>query len=115
MSALTVADTIASYFGGPYDPDTHSYRTPQLVVPNVAMGVVRRARPKRVDNTDFYLGAAGAPTGCIIYVLVTPGQETREGLGGSLYGLKRVRHDVTMDCLIRSEAPYAEDTQDALY
>lgn len=115
MSAATVADTIATYFGGPYDPATHTYRTPQLTVPGVAMGTVRRAKPKRMDSADFFLGAVGVLVGCQMYVLVTPGVESREGLGGSLYGLKKVRHDVTMDCLIRSDSPYAEDAQDALY
>lgn len=115
MTAATVADTISTYFGGRYDPATRSYRTPQMTVPGVAMGAVRRARPKRLDNADFFLGATGVGVGFQTYVLLAPGEESREGLGGSLYGLKRVRHNVTMDCLIRCESPYAEDAQDALY
>lgn len=115
MSAATVADQIARFFGGPYDTVTHTYRSPQLVVPGVTMGAVRRAKPKRFDAADYFLGAVGATIGCQIYVLLTPGLESREGFGGALYGLKRIRHDVTMDCLLRCESPYAEDAQDALY
>lgn len=115
MSAASVADALCTFFGGDFDYTSRTYRTPQLSVPGVAMGVVRRGRPKRFDNNDFYLGQVGAPTGCMMYVLLNPGDEIREAYGGSLYGLKRVRHDVTMDVLIRSESAYAEDVQDAEY
>jgi hypothetical protein len=115
VPATTVADTIARFFAGPYDAGTRTYRTPQMTVPGVAMGVLRRARPKRVDQADFYLGATGATVGFMIYILLSPGDEPRVGLGGARYGLKNIRHEVTMDCLLRSDSPYAEDTQDALY
>lgn len=115
MPATTVAHGLATFFGGSYDAGTRTYRTPQLTVPGVAMGVLRRARPKRVDQADFYLGATGATTGCMIYLLLSPGEESRVGLGGARYGLKHIQHEVTMDCLLRSTAEYAEDTQDALY
>lgn len=110
-----MANQLCIFFGGAYDAATHTYRTPQLTVPGVAMGAVRRAFPKRMDNADFYLGAVGAPTGCQIVILLSPGEDFRVGFGGALYGLKKIRHDVTMDVLVHSEASYAEDVQDALY
>lgn len=115
MTAATVVDQIAQYFGGPYDPNRRSYRTPQLSVPGVVMGTVRRAKPKRWDNNDFYLGAVGQPIGCALMFFLTPGIESREGFGGETAGLKKVSHSIDLYCFVRSESPYAEDVQDALY
>lgn len=113
MSVASVTEALCSYFGGRYDPLTRTYRQPQLTVPGLTMGAVRRGKAKRLDLAEFTLGIVGATTGCIMWISLTPGEETREGYGGSVAGLKKIRHDVVMDCAIRSESSYAEDVRDA--
>lgn len=115
MSAATVCDAICKYFAGSYDPTTRTYHSPQIYVPGLTVGAIRRARPKRLDDADYFLGQPGSPVGCQIYIRALSGQESRDGLGGPTTGLKRVRHNVVMDCMLRSDSRYAEDTQDALY
>lgn len=115
MPAASIVNQLCTYFGGPYDPNSHSYRSPQLVVPGMAMGATRRAKPKRFDAADYTLGAVGADIGCALYIFLTPGDESREGIGGATGGLKKVRHFVWMDFLIRSTSAYAEDVQDVMY
>lgn len=115
MTAVSVVNQLCVYFGGAYDWKSHSYRTPALSVPGLTMGAVRRAKPKRFDQADYFLGAAGTGIGCQMFFFLKPGVESRVGFGGATAGLKRVSHSVEMLCLIRSSAPYAEDVQDALY
>lgn len=115
MSATSVLNQLCVYFGGPYDAGTHTYRTPQITVPGMAVGVIRRAWAKRDDHADYYLGATGIFTGCQIVVQLDSGRESRAAVGGATSGLKHVQHDVEMHCFIRSSASYAEDTQDSTY
>lgn len=115
MSAASTADSVARYFGGSYDPVTRTYRSPQIYPQGIVVGAVRRARPKRLDAADYFLGRFGAPAGCQIYVRLFGGKEIREGFGGSIAGMKRVAHDVALHCLIRSDSGYAEDLQDGMY
>lgn len=117
MSAFSVADQICRFFGGTYDPTTHTYRSPQIYPPGVVMGAIRRARPKRLDLSDYFLGINrfGASVGCQVYVRLFGGREIREGFGGATAGMKQVRHDVVMNCMLRSDADYAEDVGDGMY
>lgn len=115
MTAVSVANQLCTYFGGAYDAGTHSYRTPQITVPGLTMGAVRRAKPKRFDQADYFLGAPGTGLGCQIFIFIKPGSESREGFGGATAGLKKVSHSVEMFGLIRSSAAYAEDVEDALH
>lgn len=115
MSAASTSDQIARYFGGQYDPVTHTYRSPQIYPQGIIVGAIRRARPKRLDAADYFLGQFGAPVGSQIYIRLSSGREIRTGLGGSLYGEKQVRHDVTMNCLLRGDSGYPEDVQDGMY
>lgn len=110
---MGVRDGVCRWFGGPYDPNTRTYRTPQ--VPN--LGVVRRARPKREDNADFYLAApsAGAVMGSQMWVHVDSGVESRAATAGAFGGLKFVQSAVMLHVFLRSNAEYAEDAQDAFY
>lgn len=116
MSVATVADKLCQYFGGPYDVGTHTYRTPQLSVPNMDGPIVRRAGPKRDDHvTDYSLGNPGVPIGCLIEILLEGGLERRVAVAGAVSGVKQVRHNVKMYCFLRCEVDYAEDAQDASY
>ena len=107
-----VRDGICRWFGGPYDPNTRTYRTPQVE----GLGVVRRARPKREDNADFYLGApaSGALMGSQMFVHVDSGTESRAAVAGA-HGLKLLESAVILHVFMRSTAEWAEDAQDAFY
>lgn len=107
-----VRDGICRWFGGPYDPNTRTYRTPQVE----GLGAVRRARPKREDNADFYLAApsSGAIMGSQMFVHVDSGVEERAAIAGR-HGLKLLTSAVVLHVFLRSNAEWAEDAQDAFY
>lgn len=117
MSTVSVSDQVCRFLAGTYDPVTRTYRSPQISPPGVVMGAVRRQRPKRLDLSDYFLGLNrfGAAVGCQIYVRLSGGREIREGFGGATAGMKRVRHDVMMNCMLRGDADYAEDVGDGMY
>lgn len=108
-----VRDGVCRWFGGPPDPATRTYRTPQVS----HLGVVRRARPKREDNADYYLDApaSGALMGSQMWVHVDSGVETRQATAGAFGGLKFLESAVILHVFMRSHAEYAEDAQDAFY
>lgn len=115
-SAGIVADGLCTYFGGNYDPNTRTYRTPQITVPNLDGPILRRAGPNRDDHdTDYGLGAPGVPVGCLIMVLLEHGTEQRVAVAGATSGLKHVTWTARMHCFLRSAAPAAEDMQDVTY
>lgn len=108
-----VRDGICRWFGGSYDPTTRTYRTPQVA----GLGVVRRARPKREDNADYYLGApsSGALMGSQMFVHVDSGVEQRAATAGAFGGLKLLESAVVLHVFMRSTTEWAEDAQDAFY
>lgn len=108
----TVHDGVCRWFGGDYDPNTRSYRTPQIE----DLGVVRRGRPKREDDADFFLAqpAAGALMGSWMWVHIDSGTEERIAVAGH-HGLKEVSSAVVLHVFLRSYAEFAEDAQDAFY
>jgi hypothetical protein len=109
MSMQSVLDGICTYFGGPYDPVTRTYRSS----PITGVGVVRRAWPKRDDHADFFNGQdPGARTGCMIVVYIPRKSESRLTVGGPHGGNKNVLYEVQLACYIRSRAASAEDAQD---
>lgn len=114
MSVQTVLDGICRYFGGDYDPQTRTYRSSPLS--KYGVGVVRRAWAKRDDHSDYFWGQApGARTGCQIVVFIPRHSEHRIALGGEHGGMKQVVYEITLNCYIRSNSPYAEDAQDDVY
>lgn len=114
MSIQSVLDGICTYFGGPYDPDTRTYRSSPLQ--SVGVGVVRRGWTTNGKLEDYFNGQdAGARTGCQIVVWIPRDSEARFALGGEHGGMKNVRYEVEMACYIRSRTPYAEDAQDDVY
>ena len=108
-----VHDQVCRWFGGAYDPNSRSYRTPQVE----GLGVVRRARPKREDDADFFLGqpAPGALIGSWLWVHVDSGTEHRVAMAGAFDGLKELESAVVLHVFLRSYAEFAEDAQDAFY
>jgi hypothetical protein len=116
VSAVNVADQVCTYFGGPYDPTTHTYRTPALSVANLDGPIVRRSVPKRDDHTtDYSLGTPGVPAGCLILVQLERGQEQRVAVAGAVSGVKHVSWSVRMHCFIRATFEFVEDLQDVCY
>ena len=108
-----VRDGVCRWFGGPYDHASRSYRTPQVQ----HLGAVRRSRPKREDNAEFYLGVptSGAIMGSQMFVHVDSGTEERHATAGAFGGLKLLRSAVVLHVFLRSNAEWAEDAQDAFY
>jgi hypothetical protein len=106
-----VRDGICRWFGGPYDHASRSYRTPQVR----HLGAVRRSRPKREDNAEFYLAEPGAIIGSQMFVHVDSGVEERAAVAGAFGGLKLLRSAVVLHVFLRSNAEWAEDAQDAFY
>jgi hypothetical protein len=108
-----VRDGVCRWFGGPYDERTRSYRTPQVEL----LGAVRRARPKSVDESDYYLGApaSGALMGSSMLVHVDSGIESRAAFAGAFGGLKFLTSSVMLHVFMRSNNDFAEDAQDAFY
>lgn len=114
--AKAVCDALCTYFGGPYDAATHTYRTPAVTVAGLDGPIFRRGSPKRDDHTsDYGLGAPGLTAGCLVLILAERGQEKRVAMAGATSGLKLVTWTVRMHCFFRSTASYAEDLQDAIY
>lgn len=112
MSVQSALDGICQYFGGSYDQQTRTYRTPQVA----GLGVVRRAYAKRDDHGDYFLGMApGARTGAQMVVTIYRSHEFRVALGGEHNGMKQRNFEVELAVFIRSRAPYAEDAQDDVY
>jgi hypothetical protein len=114
VSIQTALDGICTYFGGPYDPATRTYRSSPLA--GAGVGVVRRVWAKRDDHEDYYIGQPpGSRTGCQIVVFIPRHHEARIALGGAHSGMKQITYEVTLNCYIRSRTPYAEDAQDDVY
>jgi hypothetical protein len=112
VSVQAVLDGICQYFGGPYDPQTRTYRSS----PMVGVGVVRRAWAKRDDHRDYFHGMKpGSRTGCQIVVFIPRHSERRIALGGEHNGMKQITYEVTLNCYLRSNSPFAEDAQDDVY
>lgn len=119
MSAASIVDQLCRYFGGPYDPGTHTYRDPQLAVPGMSGPIVRRGAPKHDDHaTDYHLvnpPAAGVPIGCLMVIFAEFGDERRVAVAGAVSGVKHVSHKIRVHCFIRCLSQYSEDAQDAQY
>ncbi|MET9222315.1 hypothetical protein ABZX65_26615 [Streptomyces sp. NPDC003300] len=114
MSIQTALDGICRYFGGPYDPDTRTYRSSPLQ--SAGVGVVRRAWASDDKLPDYFHGLdAGARTGTQIIVFIPRHNEHRIALGGATNGMKQCTYEVQLCCYIRSRTPYAEDAQDDVY
>lgn len=108
-----VRDGVCCWFGGIYDPDTRSYRNPQVP----GLGVVRRSRPKVAPDTDYYLGApsSGSIAGAHMFVHLDTWTESRVAMSGAFDGLKLIQAACVLHVWLQSKAPHAEDGQDAFY
>lgn len=108
-----VRDGICCWFGGIHDPETRSYRNPQVE----GLGVVRRSRPKVMPDTDYYLGSpsSGSLAGATMLVHLDSWTEQRVAISGALDGLKLITASAVLHLFMQSKAPFAEDGQDAFY
>ncbi len=112
MSIQSVLDGICTYFGGPYDEATRTYRSS----PVAGVGVVRRGWAKRDDHADYFNGQPpGARTGSQIVVYIPRRSEARFAVAGAHGGMKNVVYEVQLCCYIRSRTEHAEDAQDDVY
>jgi len=111
VTAAAVADGVCQFFGGPYDDQTRTYRTP--TIPGV--GLVRRAWPREDNGADYFLGMPpGTATGCVIVVQITDTHDTRVALP-AVAGRRLVRYVVELHCFFLSTARMVEDCQDAVH
>lgn len=112
MTIAHIRDGIASWFGGPYDQATRSYRQPQVE----GLGVVRRSRPALDDHAEYFIGQpnTGGLVGSQMLVHVAGATEQRVAVAGTHSGLKLVTADVILAVWLRSTAA-PEDASDAFY
>lgn len=112
MSVSSALDGICRYFGGPFDQQTRTYRSPQVA----GLGVVRRAFAKRDDHADYFNGMPpGARTGSQMVVTIYRSHEFRVALAGATNGMKQRNFEVELSLFIRSRTPHAEEAQDDVY
>lgn len=107
MTVASVRHGLCTFFGGAYDADTRSYRSPQIP----GLGIVKRGFAKRINNVDYTLDEI-ADTGCMMVVQLERGNERRVAFGGATSGVKRRLHEANLHCFVRSTAAFAEDAQD---
>lgn len=106
-----ILDQICSFFGGPYVPAFHAYRTPTVA----GVAQVRRGFDKLVDFAEFFVGQpAGTLTGCQIVVAFNDGVERRLTFP-AVTGRKHNTIRVELNCFLWSTAPYVEDAQDQVH
>lgn len=114
-SAGTVANQLCTYFGGTYEPTSHTYRSPQITVPGIDGPVFRRSPPVSDDHDTDYYTEHQQPIGCLMEVLLEHGSENRVAVAGPTSGLKHVQWICRIHAFLRSNGPFAEDLQDATY
>lgn len=112
MTVQATLNQMCVYLGGAYDAARRVYATPGA--PIVAgLYTVRRAWAKQDDHAMYTYGASPHPlSGAMMIIQIPGGEEHRVAVGGAVSGLKKVAHAVEMHTYIRSEEPYAEESQD---
>lgn len=119
MTAATVLDQTCQFFGGAYDPLTHTYRTPPAGLLAAGLSVVRRSWAKRDDFAD-YITNLGSPVGVGILTgaqMIAQIGDTRDHRVTlpAIQGRRKVHYGIDLHCFIWSKAPYSEDCQDFMY
>jgi hypothetical protein len=119
VTTSTVLDQVCQFFGGPYDANTHTYRTPPAPLLAAGLSVVRRAWAKRDDFFDYTanLGSpvgVGVATGCQMVAQIGDTRDHRVALP-AIQGRRKVHYAIDLHCFIWSKARYAEDCQDFTY
>jgi len=115
VTAATVIDQVCQYFGGGYDPNTRTYRTPPAALVTAGLAVVRRAWAKRDDYNDYFAGLpVGSVSGAQMVVQLPDTRDHRIALP-AIAGRRKVHYAVEMHCFVWSKAAYAEDCQDFAY
>jgi len=110
-TTVTILDQICQFFGGPYDPLTHSYHTPTVT----GLTTVRRGWAKREDYAEFFTGQPlGTMTGCVLVAQIPDTRDHRATLP-AIQGRRKVHYAIELHGFIWSKAGYAEDGQDFGY
>lgn len=113
MTVQTVLNSICTYLGGPYDAARRIYANAPGAPLVAGLYTVRRAWAKQDDHAMYTYGANPHPlSGAMMIVQIPSGDERRVAVGGATSGLKKVAYAVEMHTYVRSEEPYAEDSQD---
>jgi hypothetical protein len=115
VTERTVLNQICTYLGGAYDAARRIYANPGAPVV-AGLYAVRRAWASNDDHAQYTYGAtAPVLSGAMMIVQIAAGMEHRIAVAGATSGMKQLQHAVTMHVYIRSEEPYAEDSQDFGY
>lgn len=108
----TFRNGVAQFFGGPtFDPINRTYTGGTLTASG--LGEARAYFPKRMPDTDYYIGmAAGRDMGAVMIVhLPNEGPEARKGMGGATAGIKEDPFQVQLHVYHLATVPHAEDAQ----
>jgi len=110
-TAATVIDQVCQFFGGAYDPLTHTYHTPTVA----GLTSVRRGWAKRDDYAEYFAGApVGTTTGCLLVAQIPDTRDHRVALPAG-QGRRKVHYAVELHGFLWSKAGYVEDGQDFGY
>lgn len=113
MTVQTTLNQLCVYLGGPYDAARRIYANVPSAPLVAGLYTVRRAWAKQDDHAMYTYGASPHPlSGAMMIVQIPGGDERRVAVAGATSGLKKVAYQVDMHTYIRSEEPYAEDSQD---
>lgn len=113
MTVQGVLNQICTYLGGPFDATRRIYANVPSAPLIAGLYVVRRAWAKQDDHAMYTYGANPHPlSGAMMIVQIPAGDEKRIAVAGATSGVKQVSHTIEMHTYIRSEEPYAEDSQD---
>lgn len=116
MTVQNVLNTMCVYLGGPYDAVRRVYANVPSAPIVAGLYTVRRAWAKQDDHAMYTFGASPHPlSGAMMIIQIPRGEEHRVAVAGATSGLKKVAHAVEMHTYIRSEEPYAEESQDFGY
>lgn len=120
-SRKIIADGIAAYFGGTYNPDERCWRYGSLTP--FGLGTVRKAYPKKLNDADFTAGMTpGRNMGAFMVVYLMSDNEGRQDISGAPVsdgqrnitagGMKRILYRCELDCFHMSQTDYTEDAVD---
>lgn len=110
MSRATVRSGIATFFGGPYDSATRTYRPGPLI--GSGLTTVRAYPAKAVPDADYTAGlASGRAMGTVGVVHLGDSTERRVAIGGATGGWRHRVYQATLHLYHLANTPGMEDAQ----